>query len=54
MIELLGLVVSVISAFACRAIAKAKHRRSGLWFVIGLFFGLFAVIVLSCLPALPV
>ena len=55
MLELvIPILFGIICAFACRAIAQGKNRRPGFWFVFGLLFGLVAVIVLACLPALPV
>ncbi len=45
----LYLIVGIICAFVCASMAKSKNRESGLWGVLGFFFGIFAVLILALL-----
>ena len=40
------------SAIVCAAIADAKERLSMVWFLLGLIFGVFALLVIAILPTL--
>lgn len=48
-----ALIGAVVCAGFCAFIAGEKHRPRGAWFVAGLFFGMFALIAIACVPALP-
>ena len=41
-----------LCSWGCYKIAQAKHRNPELWGVLGLLFGVFAIIVISLLPNL--
>jgi hypothetical protein len=43
-------VIWVGCAFACRKIAESKGRGAGAWTVVGLLFGIPALIVIALLP----
>jgi len=47
----LGLVISVVSAVICVAIANAKGRNPWLWGALGFFFTIVALIVITALPS---
>ncbi len=38
--------------FACASIAKGKNRNEQTWFFLGVLLGIFAVAIISVLPAL--
>ncbi len=42
-----------LCGWACYNMATAKNRNKELWAVIGLLFGVFAVIAISAMPHLP-
>lgn len=44
--------VGLIIGFFCAFIAKEKHRGGFGWFVLGLLFGLFALIAIAAVPGL--
>lgn len=44
---ILILIVWVVCAFVCAFMASSRNRSPGLWFVLGLFFGLIAVLILA-------
>lgn len=46
------LILWLVCAFICAAIASSKGRSTGGWFVLGLIFGIFAVIVVAVLSNL--
>lgn len=45
--------IAALWGWACYSIAKSKNRNKELWTVLGVLFGIFAVIVVSVLPNLP-
>jgi hypothetical protein len=49
---LASLIVGVIAASICTAIAASKGRSVVGWALLGFLFGLFALIAIACLPAL--
>ncbi|WP_414578823.1 hypothetical protein [Anabaena sp. CCY 9402-a] len=51
-VELLivGLIFASLWACISRQIAQNKGRNPGIWLVMGFFFGIFAVILVSILP----
>ena len=46
---LVGLVVSIVIASACANIANNKHRSGAAWFIAGLIFGFWALLVIALL-----
>ena len=44
----------ILCAVVAAPIAKAKRRDSAVWFVIGLLFGPFAVLIVALLPSLKI
>ncbi len=46
----ISLVVSLIFAFACSAIAGSKGRGRILWGILGFFFSLITLVVVLLLP----
>ena len=46
------LIVWLISACIASAIAAAKNRATGNWFVLGCIFGIFAILVVALLPTI--
>jgi hypothetical protein len=46
----LGLVVWLVCAYECYAQASTRHRRAGVWGVLGIVFGPFALFALFLLP----
>ena len=44
------LIGSIISAFLCSNVAKAKGYSSASWFFAGLFFGVLALLAVAGLP----
>lgn len=40
----------VMCAVASAAIAAGKGRSGAVWFLLGLVFGLFALVIVACLP----
>ena len=47
----LGLVLALLFAFGCRAIAKSKGRHKFVWFVLGFLFHIIALLVIALLPS---
>jgi hypothetical protein len=47
---IVGLILDVIFAFGCSAIAKSKHRGQVLWGILGFFFSLLTLIVILLVP----
>ena len=45
-----GLAIDVGLAFLCAHIAKGKGNSAGGWFVLGLLFGVIALIIICCEP----
>lgn len=48
------LLLSVLLGILCHNIAQSKNRNKELWAILGFLFGIFAVIVISLLPNVPV
>ena len=46
----IGLIVSIICAFACYKIASSKGRGATLWAVLGFFFTIIPLIIIAILP----
>ncbi|MCH4886739.1 hypothetical protein EZV73_04125 [Acidaminobacter sp. JC074] len=46
---IVGIVVSLVIASACSTVARNKHRSSGGWFIAGLIFGFWALLVIALL-----
>ena len=44
-----ALLASIAFAVICASIARSKNRRVRLWAILGLFFGVFALVWLLCL-----
>lgn len=49
---MLSLMVWLLFGIACGVIADSKRRNVGGWVVLGMLFGIFALIVIACLPTL--
>lgn len=47
-----AILMSILSGFLCTLIAAGKGRSILVWFVIGFFFSLFALVIIICLPDL--
>ena len=45
-IFIIGIAIAVAFALICRKMAQSRNRSENLWTVLGLFFGLIAVIIL--------
>ncbi len=52
-IAALLLAYMAVSALVCQGIAKHKNRGTDEWFVCGVIFGIFAIVVVGLLWALP-
>ena len=51
--EFIVIVVTwIASAVLCMIIAESKRRNDARWFFLGLFFGVFALILILALPSL--
>ncbi len=50
---LIVLTVWGLCGYASYAIAKSKNRNGHLWAVLGILFGLIAVIIVAILPNIP-
>lgn len=50
---LIVLIVWGLCGYSCYAIAKSKNRNRKLWAILGILFGLFAIITIAILPNLP-
>lgn len=48
----LFLIVWIGCAILCWIVANSKARLAGLWFILGLFLGVFALIAILVLPSL--
>lgn len=44
------LIITVLSAWLCLKLAKARHRQPWLWICLAALLGPIAVIALLCLP----
>jgi nitrate reductase NapE component len=51
--SLVTLAVWALCAYACYNIAKSKNRNKELWTILGIVFGLFAVVAISFMSNLP-
>ena len=51
--EFLGLLIWGCCVAGCGYLASEKHRSVGGWVALGFLFGIFALILLALLPALP-
>lgn len=49
---IIALAIWGLCGWACYNIARAKNRNSELWALLGILFGIFAVIAISMLPNL--
>jgi hypothetical protein len=47
------IVIWLLCAVTSGVIATSKNRPGGMWFTLGLLIGIFAVIMVACMPALP-
>jgi len=47
---MIAIIIWIICAIACVSIAESKGRNQGIWGIMGFLFGIFAVILLACLP----
>lgn len=47
---MITLIIWIIFAFSCGSIAESKGYGKGLWFIIGVIFGIFALFVILILP----
>ena len=45
-----ALLVWCLCSWACYSIAKSKGRSEALWAVLGILFGVFAVLAIAILP----
>ena len=52
--EISFLLISFFWVWVCYKVAESKRRNKELWAILGFFFGIFAVIVISIMPNLPV
>jgi hypothetical protein len=48
---LLGFVLALLFAFACRAIAARKGRHKLVWFFLGFLFHIISLIIIALLPS---
>ena len=51
--EIIGLLIWVGSFVGCYFLAKEKNRNEWGWFLGGVFFGIFALLLVLLLPSLP-
>jgi hypothetical protein len=49
--SVIGFVLAILIGYACSAIARNKGRGRVLWFILGFFFTLIALIVIALLPS---
>lgn len=47
------LIIWTLLAVACYYVAKDKNRSGVAWGILGLLFGIFALVVIALLPRLP-
>lgn len=47
------LIIWILLAVACYSVAENKNRSGVAWGVLGLLFGIFALVVIALLPKLP-
>ena len=47
---MVALIVWCLCAWGCYTIAKSKGRSEALWAVLGILFGVFAVLAIAILP----
>ncbi|MBM6820480.1 hypothetical protein H6A19_14250 [Clostridium saudiense] len=45
------LIVWIIMAYVCYDVAQKKGLNSGMWGVLGLIFGIFALMILVMIPS---
>lgn len=50
LVSIFILAIPIGLGFCCRAVALNKHRPGGLWFGLGFFLGLLALVIIACLP----
>lgn len=43
-------IIWILCVFACYKIAEAKNRSAGVWAVLGILFGILALIFILLLP----
>jgi len=51
--EFIGILLWILCFMGCYFLAKEKNRNTFGWTLGGLFFGIFALILIALLPALP-
>jgi hypothetical protein len=51
--EVLGLIFWLFCFIGAGYVASQKNRSVGVWLLLGFFFGIFALILVALLPALP-
>lgn len=44
------LIIWIVMAYVCYDVAKEKGLDSGIWGILGLIFGIFALIILVMIP----
>jgi multisubunit Na+/H+ antiporter MnhE subunit len=49
--SVIGFVLAILIGYACSVIATNKRRGRVLWFILGFFFTLIALIVIALLPS---
>jgi multisubunit Na+/H+ antiporter MnhE subunit len=49
--SLIGFILALLIGYASGSIAKGKGRSRTLWFILGFFFTLIALIVIALLPS---
>lgn len=47
------LIIWILLAAACYYVAKDKNRNAVVWGILGLLFGIFALVIVALLPKLP-
>lgn len=45
------LIIWLIFAFACSSIAESKGYGKGIWFILGVMFGIFSLFAILLLPS---
>lgn len=51
--EIVGVLLWIVCCAACYKIALDKNRNAGGWLILGIIFGIFALVVVALLPTLP-
>ena len=49
--SIIGFLLAILIGYACSKIASSKDRGSVLWFILGFFFTIIALIVILILPS---